>query len=203
MNSGSSSIVDNPNFATNAYLLNNNVNHKNDEKITKAYKTSDNRLMFDLRPNTTSDENNSTWNLSGFQKQFTSVYKWDGSKTQTRQEVIDAASGSESSVTLTKPELSYVFYRNRSGLINLLENLTTIAVLNNPNSSLGGDDLIRIKNLYDVVAQNSEYKSYMEWASSTNNSGGYSWNTIMTDLYNAKDNDFGVTTSGSRTTDHF
>lgn len=201
MNSGSSSIVDNPNFATNAYLLNNNVNHKNDEKITKAYKTSDNRLMFDLRPNTTSDENNSTWDLSGFQKQFTSVYKWDGSKTQTRQEVIDAASGSESSVTLTKPELSYVFYRNRSGLINLLENLTTIAVLNNPNSSLGGDDLIRIKNLYDVVAQNSEYKSYMEWASSTNNSGGYSWNTIMTDLYNAKDNDFGVTTSGSRTTD--
>jgi len=75
MNSGSSSIVNNPNFATNAYLLNNNVNHKNDEKITKAYKTSDNKLMFDLRPNTTSDENNSTWDLSGFQKQFTSVYK--------------------------------------------------------------------------------------------------------------------------------
>lgn len=201
LNSGSSSITTNPNFTTNSYVLNNASNHLPDEQVTKAYKSVDNKLMFDLRPDKTTDEDNSTWDLSPFQKQFTSVYKWDGSTTQTRQEVIDSADSTESSVTLTKPELSYVFFRNRSGLINLLQNLTTIAVLNNPNSSLSGANLTRIQNLYEIVSQNNEYKSYMEWASSTNNSGGYNWNTIMTDLYKAQSHDFGVTTSGSRTSD--
>lgn len=180
---------DNNNF-DNVYHLN-NVNDTNKDNITKAYKSNDNgsKLLFDLRKNANSS--NDEWDFSKFQNQFTSVYSWDGSTSQTRQEVISAAENDpNSSVSLTTPEQSYILFTNRNGLISLLQNLTTISYLEQmSNKGLDVDQLKRVQALYDKVAENPEYKSFMEWVSSKN---GYDWYSIMNDLYSAQNHNFGI-----------
>ncbi|MBR2651485.1 hypothetical protein IKD48_01565 [bacterium] len=153
---------DNNNF-DNVYHLN-NVNDSNKDNITKAYKSNDNsgKLLFDLRQN--SNSSNNEWDFSKFQNQFTNVYSWDGSTSKTRQEVISAAEDDpNSSVSLTDPEQSYILFTNRNGLISLLQNLTTISYLEQmSNKGLDVGQLKRVQALYDKVAENPEYKSFME-----------------------------------------
>ena len=195
-NGSNTTVQKNPNFEDEVYQLN-NVNDTSGTKITRAYKDSSNNLMFDLRPNTTDNADNKTWDLSALQAQFTDVYKWDGSTTQTRDEVISSAGDDSSSVTLTKPNVSYIFYRNRSGLINLLQNLTTVAYINNMSSSLSATQLERAKALYDNVVQNNEYKTFMEWVVQSN----YTWSDVMELLYHAQSEDFGVVNNNGRVSD--
>lgn len=195
-NGSNTTVQNNPNFKDGIYQLN-NVNDTSGAKITRAYKDNNNDLMFDLRPNTTSNEDNKTWDLSTLQAQFTEVYKWDGSTTQTREEVINNAGSDSSSVTLTKPKVSYIFYRNRSGLINLLQNLSTVAYINNMSSSLSASQLERAKALYNNVVQNSEYKTFMEWVVQST----YTWSDVTELLYQAQTENFGVTNNNGRTSD--
>lgn len=181
---------DSTNFE-NLYHLN-NTDSSDPNNITKAYKSKNkgNQLLFDLRAPSNNQENND-WDLSKFQNQFTSVYSWDGSNSETRQDVINnAQTDPNSSINLTTPQQSYILFTNRSGLISLLQNLTTIAYLEQmSNKGLDTNQLKRVQALYDKIAENSEYKSFMEWVASAN---GYDWYSIMSQLYTAQNKNFGI-----------
>lgn len=182
----------NNNFTTNFYKLNNALDSVENEKITKAY-NNENKLMFDLRPNTISNPDNKTWDLSVFQKQFTNVYSWDGSDSSKREDIISQSENNpDSSVSLSKPNISYIFYRNRSGLITLLQNLTTIAALNE-NTNLDSASLIRANRLYETMNNNNEYAGFMRWSQDRNVNGGLNWYDIMSMLYDAEDYDINET----------
>ena len=99
--------------------------------------------------------NNQDWNLDIMQKQFTEVYKWDG--TTSRDEAMNGSneetttyssyyslnekefkegedsssdsSESEETFIKTTPKITYLFWENRSGFINKLQLLATIAYL--------------------------------------------------------------------------
>ncbi len=99
--------------------------------------------------------NNQDWNLDIMQKQFTEVYKWDG--TTPREDAMNGSndesatyssyyllnenqfkegedsstdsSDSEETFIKTTPKVTYLYWENRSGFINKLQLLATIAYL--------------------------------------------------------------------------
>lgn len=191
-NSNITSEHKNTNFEDQIYKIN-KVNPEENKDIGKAY-VEKNKLLVGLRPNTVGAGNadKKTWDLSVFQKQFTEVYGWDGDHKTTRQEWINQTeSNTESSVTLVKPNISYLFYRNRNGLITLLQNLTTITALRN-KSNLNSEDYKRANELYDSVSKNSEYKAFMEWTENRDVNGGLQWTDIMSTLFKAQKQDFAI-----------
>lgn len=182
----------NTNFENQIYKIN-SVNSEQNKNVGKAY-VENNKLLVGLRPNTIGAGNadKKTWDLSVFQKQFTEVYGWDGDNKTTRQEWIDQTeSNTESSITLVKPNISYLFYRNRNGLITLLQNLTTITALKD-KSNLNTADYKRANELYDSISKNSEYKAFMDWTENKEINGGLQWTDIMSTLFNAQKQDFSI-----------
>ncbi len=178
-----------------------------------------------------SKKNNKDWNLDVFQQQFTDVYNWDGNGSRSdamngtnnedeantksietlanesdqNQNSDNSDSNDTESYIKTPPELTYLFWENRTGLINKLQLLATVGYLNSNsdvlfessdknNSEYKNDpynfQASTIKNLYDQFGGNSDgdEKYFMDYVVSKSSSYG----SIMYQLYEANQYSYGI-----------
>lgn len=151
---------------------------------TQAVK-KDSNVDFTLK-NPTNDQKAEQWNLSNFQKQFTSVYSWDG-KTKRSQVVSDNTDTSK----LKAPNEQYLLWTNRTGLINRLELDATIGTLYANQANITGDGAAEkvqiIRDIYNALSP--EDQNFADFAGNNNVSGGYA--IVMGSLIEANKNDFG------------
>lgn len=184
----SNQTLENINFS-NIYNLNTSDNTRDSSAFLKNEK-----MLFSLKERIDSPEKD--WDLSSFQKQFTSVYNWDGDLTDTTyRQIITNFESNESNSSKKKeaPNDSYIFWKNRNGLINLLQILSTISYLNKTFNNSSNDDSeqiikTRVNSLYSLLSANGDYESFMKWCESNN----FPIGQIMSNLYLAQENDFGL-----------
>lgn len=189
----SSSKLENVNFS-NIY----NLNTSGGTKDSSAFLQNE-KMMFSLKERTDNVEKN--WDLSDFQKQFTSVYNWDGDLSETTyRQVINNFESDESNSSKKKeaPNDSYILWKNRNGLINLLQILTTISYLNETlnisNDEIDQSIKTRVNSLYSSLSANGDYDSFMKWCGKRND---VPISQIMSSLYLAQSIDFGLTSNNN------
>lgn len=184
----SNPTLENVNF-NNIYNLNTSDNTKDSSAFLQNEK-----MFFSLKERTDNPEKD--WDLSNFQKQFTSIYSWDGDLTDTTyRQIITNYESDESNSSKKKeaPNDSYIFWKNRNGLINLLQILTTVSYLNETlniaNDEVDQSIKTRVISLYSSLAANGDYDSFMKWCGKRND---VPISQIMSNLYLAQSNDFGL-----------
>lgn len=212
---GSTSIPNNVNSNFNTtYQIN-----SSDNKATR------NNNVIDI-PLTLKEDKN--WNLDIMQKQFTDVYKWDGETDRDEAMKADSSDSSDSSATRllqsredtttdesdgdatetfikTTPELTYIFWQNRAGLINKLQLLSTIGYLydnssnfdekkpDSSDSNYKNDPynypVTTINSFYDYfVNTSSDDVAFIKWIENQNN-----YFDVMMSLYISNQTSFGIT----------
>lgn len=175
---------------------------------------------------------NQDWNLDIMQQQFTDVYNWDGSTSRSdvvsnnnsdstetttfslRDTSNDDSSSNDSNNSneeetfiKTPPKLTYLFWENRTGFINKLQLLSTIAYLYNNSGSFHENDYDQYPDYkndpynFPVTTIDSFWEQYhndpssdesifMEWVKNNNN-----YYEIMKTLYEANQVSYGIDNS--------
>lgn len=212
----------------NASKVNKNFNEIYDLNTSKniAY-VNDNNINIPL----SLLENDQDWNLDVMQKQFTEVYNWDGE--ESRADVVTASQESGSTQTYsidtinsdentdsdsstgetetfikTTPKLTYLYWQNRTGFINKLQWLSTIAFLYNNRGAFTESDYNKYPDYQNdpynfpvtIIDQfweefhntdlSSDEAIFMDWVITSND-----YYDIMKTLYEANQTNYGIDNS--------
>lgn len=158
------------------------VNFKRNYNLNTNSKATKDDINIDFKLPSTPDNKNQ-WNLSNFQKQFTTAFSWDG-----KEERATVVSSKTDTSGLPEPNEQYILWTNRTGLINRLEVDATIGTLKGLNGAgLTSLEVTAVNKIYQSLSPADQ--NFAEWVGNSTISGGYQ--VVMQSLTAANKNDYG------------